>query len=158
MSHHPVFHIYAPRPIECMDRFYKIPPLQQDLISNLRANGFEVCINSAEPAKYNNLRGINGFIYFLNHNQPTLRTIASQEDLDTLELAGVVPMCVHYYNVKLNREELEIIRNAFLHLYGLGGASPRLTRQQAKLCKYWTPAPRSYVIMSSPEVPNFQSL
>lgn len=158
MSHHPVFHIYAPRPIECMDRFYKIPPLQQDLITNLRSNGFEVCINSTEPAKYSNLRGIKGFIYFLNYNVPTLRVIADQSDLDSLELSGVTPLCVHYYNVPLDRKDLEIIRTAFLHLYGLVGGNTRLTRHQSKLCKYWTPAPRSYVIMSSPEVPHFQSL
>lgn len=157
MSHHPVFHVYAPRPIECMDRFYKVPIFQQELINNLRSNGFEVCINSAEPAKYSNLRGIKGFIYFLMNDQPVLRIIATQEDLDTLEVAGVIPICVQYYNTPLTRDELSIIRNAFLYIYGLG-EQPRMTRQQAKLCKYWTPAPRSYVIMSSPEVPNFQSL
>jgi len=141
---YPRFYIYAPRPADNFQQYFKIPDKQQQLIDTLRSRGFDFSINGVEPCKVINLLDMQGLLVCRIGDKISLATIHNNEDLRNIQCDEI--LLVQTYSTELNEEQLGYIHKMFSWIYGFT-SEPRVTRSMNPI--YWTPQPRIYVVATS---------
>lgn len=121
---HPRFIVFVdPRPLECMDRFYKPPQEQCDFIKHLLDHDFQPQINSTHQLSVKEIREMCGLVY-LAESKSLLRT-------DQYE--GGKVLCLQWYNERISTYDLETVRQFCMPFYGLGKHKSYFSRREQEL-------------------------
>ena len=143
---YPRFYIYAARPLNNFDKFYRIPEKQQDLVDTLRAKGFEFSINAVEPCRLDNLLGMTGLLLLDTYSGLSFHSVCDDSDLDIPACCEV--LMVITYSCEITKRNLEIVKQVFKGVFGLA-AEYKVTRSCDELKLHWTPQPRVYAVAGS---------